>query len=125
MRDAGLPVELRVEGTWRPLPPGLDISAYRILQEGLTMCSEHAHATRARILIRFAPASWSSRSRTMEPALGTATAVPGHGLLGMRERVALYGGVLEARNGNDGGFVLRARLPYAQRRREHPGARRG
>jgi len=114
MRDAGLPVELRVEGTWRPLPPGLDISAYRILQEGLTNVLRHAHATRACILIRFAARELELEVEDDGAGAREEEGAVGHGLLGIRERVALYGGVLEARSGHGGGFVLRARLPYAE-----------
>ena len=114
MREAGLPVELRVEGTRRPLPPGLDISAYRILQEGLTNVLRHAQATRARILIRFAARELELEVEDDGAGARDADGAPGHGLFGMRERVALYGGALDARNGNDGGFVVRVRLPYAE-----------
>ena len=114
MREAGLPVELRIEGIRRPLPPGLDISAYRILQEGLTNVLRHAHASRARILITFTASELELEVEDDGAGSRADDAVPGHGLLGMRERVALYGGVLDTQNGIDGGFVLRARLPYAE-----------
>lgn len=114
VRDAGLPVELRVEGRPRPLPPGLDISAYRILQEGLTNVLRHAHATRARILVRFGAGELELEVEDDGTGARDAAAVPGHGLLGMRERVALYGGVLDAGAGDGGGFLVRARLPIGQ-----------
>lgn len=113
VRDAGLPVELRVEGNPRPLSAGLDISAYRILQEGLTNALRHAHATQARILVRFGAAELELEVED-DGAGAPIGGVSGHGLLGMGERVALYGGVLEAGNGTAGGFVVRARLPLAE-----------
>ena len=107
-----------MDGRRRPLPPGLDISAYRILQECLTNVLRHADATRARIRVCFG--AGELQLEVEDDGAGVrngAGASPGHGLLGMRERVALYGGELEARNGEAGGFVVRARLPLAEKAR--------
>jgi signal transduction histidine kinase len=112
IRDAGLAVELRVEGTPMPLPQGVDLSAYRIVQEGLTNTLKHAGADRVSVLVRYAPSELQieiaddGRSDPQPNANGD-----GHGLVGMRERVALYGGELRAGRGDHGGYVVRARLP--------------
>ncbi len=110
-REAGLPVELRVEGAARPLSPGIDLSAYRIVQEALTNTLRHAGPTTARVLLRYRPdalevrVSDSGRGAAAEPSGG------GHGLVGMRERVALFGGELTAGPVPGGGFAVRAVLP--------------
>jgi signal transduction histidine kinase len=108
--EAGLPVTLRVEGPRTELPPGVDLSAYRIVQEGLTNALKHAPGSHAEVLIRF-----HDNKVDLEIADdGTQAAVEdglGQGLVGMRERVALYGGTLEAGPREGGGFVLRAELP--------------
>jgi signal transduction histidine kinase len=110
VREAGLPVQLRIEGTAAPLPQPLDLSAYRIVQEALTNALKHAGPARAEVTIRY-------RRTIVELEIrddGSATANgagSGHGLIGMRERVAMFGGELEARRQNGGGFIVRARLP--------------
>jgi signal transduction histidine kinase len=108
--EAGLPVTLRVEGEPTELPPGVDLSAYRIVQEGLTNALKHAPGSHAEVVIRF-----DDNKLNLEVADdGTEVAVEdglGQGLVGMRERVALYGGTLEAGPREGGGFVLRAELP--------------
>lgn len=110
VRDAGLPIDLRVLGERRPLPPGLDISAYRIVQEALTNVLKHAGPAHARVLLRY-----GERELEIEVAddgRGPNTSGgSGHGLVGMRERAALFGGELETGRGERGGFVVRARLP--------------
>ncbi len=112
IRGAGLPVELTVEGTPTALPQGVDLSAYRIVQEGLTNTLKHAGADRVCVLVRYAPAvleiEISDDGRGHPDSAGNGG---GHGLVGMRERVALYGGELRAGRGEDGGYVVRARLP--------------
>src|SRR4051794_1910014 len=110
-RDAGLQVELSTEGEPHSLPPGLDLAAYRIVQEGLTNAVKHAGPARARVLIRYAHDGLEIEVRDdgLGPAEGRADA--GHGLVGMRERVALYGGALNAGAAEGGGFAVRAHLP--------------
>jgi signal transduction histidine kinase len=116
-RDAGLPVSVSVTGESRELAPGIDLTAYRIVQEGLTNTLRHAANPRA------AEVAIDYRNGSLELAVrddGTtaaATTEPGndgedgHGLLGMRERVAVYGGSLVARPRPEGGFELLASLP--------------
>ena len=108
---AGLPVELTVEGEPAPVSPGADISAYRIAQEGLTNALKHAHARRAEV--RVAYRGDHVEIEVADDGHGGPPAVNGvgHGLTGMRERVALYGGTLEAGPRPEGGWMLRARLP--------------
>jgi signal transduction histidine kinase len=111
VRAAGLPVTVRIEGEPRPLPPGIDLSAYRIVQEGLTNALKHAGPARAEVLVAYGGDELALRvsddGRGHDPDADGA----GHGLVGMRERVALYGGTLEAGPAPGGGFALSARLP--------------
>jgi signal transduction histidine kinase len=112
IRDAGLAVDLTVEGTPTALPQGVDLSAYRIVQEGLTNTLKHAGADRASVLVRYAPSELQieiSDDGCGAPQPGGNG--DGHGLVGMRERVALYGGELRAGRADHGGYVVRARLP--------------
>ena len=112
MRASGLPVESVVEGSPRPLPPGLDLSAYRIVQEALTNALRHAGKASARVVVRY-------RSDAVELEIADDGRGPpedpktsgGHGLIGMRERVQLFGGEFEAASRPGGGFLVRARLP--------------
>jgi signal transduction histidine kinase len=115
-REGGLTVELAVEGKPRPLPQGVDLSAYRIVQEALTNTRKHAGRVRTRITVRY-----GERELELEvadegpgPSANGAKAGSGHGLVGMRERVASYGGELHAGRGPEGGFVVRASLPLAR-----------
>lgn len=111
---AGLPVEVRVEGKPRELSPGADLAAYRVVQEALTNTLKHAHGARATVTVRYEPGdvlvevldNGAGAATNGNPAIGG-----GHGLIGMRERVALYGGRLEAGRQPGGGFAVRARLP--------------
>ena len=109
-REAGLPVELRIEGKPVPLTGGVDLTAYRLVQEGLTNAVKHARAEHAEVLVRYGDGdveiTVSDDGRGDGDGDGS-----GHGLVGMRERVSVYGGELEAGPRNGGGFVLRARLP--------------
>jgi signal transduction histidine kinase len=111
MREAGLPVELEVEGEPEPLPPGVDLSAYRIVQEALTNALKHAGPARARVLVRFAGGALELEVINDGVVANGAGADGGHGLVGMRERVALFGGELQAGPDPEGGFRVRARLP--------------
>lgn len=113
MREAGVSVHLHHEGKHRPLPPGVDLAAYRIVQEALTNVLKHADAGAARVAVRY-------RTDTVELEVlddgaprqpGTVNGHSGHGLLGMRERAAIYGGHLEAGPRGTGGYAVRARLP--------------
>jgi signal transduction histidine kinase len=109
VREAGLEVEMAVEGTQRPLPAGVELAAYRILQEALTNTLKHAGAARAQVTVRYAPESVLLEVR--DDGRATTADGHGHGLLGMRERAALYGGELQAGPLPRGGFAVRARLP--------------
>jgi signal transduction histidine kinase len=111
-RDAGLPVELRVEGDPQPLPAGVDLTAYRLVQEGLTNALKHAKAERAEVLVRYGAGDIEVTVSDDGQGSGSGDG-GGHGLVGMRERVAVYGGVLEAGARPEGGYRLRARLPVA------------
>jgi signal transduction histidine kinase len=107
---AGLPVELHVEGDASPLPRAIELSAYRIVQEGLTNALKHAHATRADVTMRYEASALQLEIR--DDGLGSTTSDGlGHGLVGIRERVKIYGGEMSTGVANGGGFVLRTRLP--------------
>jgi signal transduction histidine kinase len=109
---AGLPVDLRIEGTPRPLPAAVDLSAYRVAQEALTNTLKHAGPARAELTVRYGADSLEiTASDTGSGGAGTARNGTGHGLVGMRERVSLFGGDLEAGAGPDGGFRVAARFP--------------
>ena len=121
-REAGLPVEVKVEGDPRPLPAGVDLSAYRIVQEALTNSLKHAGPARARVRICYGRETLEVQvnddGHGLESAFGRqATDADrqdrrsGHGLIGMRERVALFGGTLEIGPRPDGGYRVAARLP--------------
>ena len=113
---AGLEVELVVEGEKAPLPAGVELSAYRIVQEALTNAVRHAGPGRARVLVRYGERDLELTVRDegggggAAPAGGAPTR-SGQGLVGMRERVSLFGGELHAGPGPDGGFTVAARLP--------------
>ena len=113
VRDAGVPVEVRVEGEQTRLPPGVDAAAYRILQEALTNVVKHAGSARASVVVRY-----TDRIVEIEVADDGHGPVngnePGYGLAGMRERVELHGGSLDAGRGAAGGFVVTARLPLQE-----------
>ncbi len=111
VREAGLVVQLRIQGEPVPLPPGVDLSAYRIVQEALTNVLKHADATRAEVLVGYHTSELELEvSDDGRGPVGAAGG--GHGLVGMRERVALYGGVLEAGRRDGGGYRLHARLRF-------------
>lgn len=113
-RDAGLPVTLTVEGERRSTPIGMDLAAYRIVQEGLTNALKHAGRVPTEVRIAWTPdhVELVVSDRGPGPAAGRRRADDGgHGLIGMRERVRLYGGELETGRRRGGGFTVRARLP--------------
>jgi len=110
IRRAGLPVDLHVEGEPFPLSQAVDLSAYRIVQEGLTNTLKHAHASHADVTIRYGRSDLQIEVR--DDGGGTAGGDGlGHGLVGIRERVKIYGGEMSAGRVNGDGFVLSARLP--------------
>jgi signal transduction histidine kinase len=109
-RNAGLPVELHLEGERRPLPRALDLSAYRIIQEGLTNALKHAHAEHADVVVRYEPDGLRIDVRDDGRGMAANDGL-GHGLVGVRERVKIYGGEMSAGSANGGGFVLSASLP--------------
>jgi signal transduction histidine kinase len=114
-RNAGLPVELHIAGPQRPLPPGLDLSAYRIVQEALTNARKHAGQARAVVTLRYTVTAIVIE--VTDDGAGAAAANGGgggHGLIGMRERAAIFGGKLEAGPRPAGGFSVRATLPIAE-----------
>jgi signal transduction histidine kinase len=116
MGKAGLAVKLRIEGARPQVPPGVDLSAYRIVQEALTNVLKHAGTARAQVVI-----GYGDKEITIEvtddgpstaPKAAAARLGTGHGLVGVRERVALFGGDLEAGPRPGGGFRVAARLPF-------------
>jgi signal transduction histidine kinase len=111
---AGLPVELHVDGDPVPLPRGIDLSAYRIVQEGLTNALKHAHASDADVTVRYLPDELEIEIRDNGQGSSTTDGL-GHGLVGVRERVKIYGGEMSAGTANGGGFVLSTRLPLDER----------
>ncbi len=110
LRAGGLEVVVRREGEPAPLPAGLDLSAYRIIQEALTNTLRHASATRAEVVLRYAESALEVDVRD-DGRAATANGDGGHGLVGMRERALLLGGTLEAGPHQDGGFRVHATLP--------------
>ncbi len=112
-RAAGLDATLEVRGTRQALPPGPELAAYRVVQEALTNTRRHAGAGSVRVVVEHEPTELRIEVRDdgRGPGTGRREESGGHGLLGMRERVALYGGRLAAGAGPDGGFVVRAVLP--------------
>jgi signal transduction histidine kinase len=112
VRDAGLPVELVVDGDPRELPVGLELSAFRIVQEALTNALKHAGGD-AQATVRVSYGADSLELEVTDDGAGSPVTIGGggHGLVGMRERVALYGGRFEAAKGVGGGFAVRVLLP--------------
>jgi signal transduction histidine kinase len=107
---AGLPVRLHVEGEPSALPRAIELSAYRIVQEGLTNTLKHAHASHADVTVQYA--SEALQLEVRDDGVGvTAGDGLGHGLVGVGERVKIYGGEMTAGTAPEGGFVLSARLP--------------
>jgi signal transduction histidine kinase len=109
---AGLPVTVDVEGERHEVPPGVDLTAYRIVQEALTNVLKHAGPARAVVTIGYEPAALRLEVRDDGRGVNGRGTGGGHGLIGMRERVGVYGGSLEAGPVAGGGFRVRAVLPY-------------
>ena len=107
---AGLPVRLHVAGDPLALPRAIDLSAYRIVQEGLTNALKHAHATHADVTVLYGRDDIQIEVRD-DGAGSTTSDGLGHGLVGIRERVKIYGGEMTAGPAAEGGFVLSTRLP--------------
>jgi signal transduction histidine kinase len=107
---AGLPVQLHVDGEPFPLPRGIDLSSYRIVQEGLTNALKHARASDADVTVRYRPDEVEIEVRDNGRGSAPSDGL-GHGLVGVRERVKIYGGEMAAGTATEGGFVLTTRLP--------------
>ena len=114
-RRAGLPVELAVAGEPRDLPPGVDLTAYRILQEALTNAHKHAGPARAHVSLRYGAEALELEVTNDGPLAPNGGDGVGHGLVGMSERVALYDGTFEAGPRAGGGYAVCARLPIEVR----------
>jgi signal transduction histidine kinase len=115
-RLAGVPADLEVEGERRDLPPAIDLAAYRIVQEGLTNVRKHAGpvATKVRLVYDASAVHVEVRNAAGTTTANGAGAGGGQGLAGMRERVRIFGGEVDAGDAPDGGYVLRARLPIEE-----------
>jgi signal transduction histidine kinase len=113
---AGLPAKLHVDGEPFPLPRGVDLSAYRIVQEGLTNALKHANASDADVTVRYRPDEVEIEVRDNGNGVAKTDGL-GHGLVGVRERVKIYGGERSAGSIPEGGFVLSTRLPIAEEAR--------
>ncbi len=121
--DAGVRVQLEIRGTQRPVPPGVDLAAYRIIQEALTNVVKHAQTTASRVLVRY-----TDDAICLEitddgdgAAADTVAASAGHGIAGMRERASLFGGEFHAGPLPRRGFRVAARLPLDSSPAEPPG----
>jgi signal transduction histidine kinase len=112
VREAGLPITVRIEGVPRPLPPGLDLSAFRIVQEALTNILKHAGPTRAEVVVQYQESRvvLSITDEGVGPARFRTDSLPRYGHLGMRERVALFGGELRVGPRQRGGYQVTASL---------------
>jgi signal transduction histidine kinase len=111
VRAAGLDVSLALDGEARPLPASVDLSAYRIVQEALTNTLRHAGSVATQVVLRYRPDEFTLEVRDEGRAQPAAQTAAGHGLAGMRERVALVGGTLVTEDLPGGGFVVAARMP--------------
>jgi signal transduction histidine kinase len=113
VRAAGLPVELEVDGEPRDLPPGVDLAAYRVVQEALTNALKYAGPAHAWVAVGWGDDELSLEISNDGRGDGDGDG-GGHGLAGMRERVSLYGGAIESGERDGGGYVVRARLPLEE-----------
>jgi len=118
VRAAGLDVDLTITGEVRPLPPGLELSVYRIVQEALTNVLKHAQASRAEVRVGYGPDAVTI-DVVDDGTARTASGVPaGHGLVGMRQRARVFGGTTTAGPAPGGGWQVRAELPAEPQRGE-------
>ena len=115
VREAGLPVEVGIEGTPRDLPPGVDLTAYRVVQEALTNTLVHAGPATSRVLLRYGDAALELEIADTGVGTPAGAARDGHGIAGMRERIESFDGSLDVGPGDHGGYVVRARLPFGSR----------
>src|SRR3954454_3531419 len=104
--EAGIDVDMRIEGAPRPVPAGVGLAAYRITQEALTNVIKHAGPAHAEVLLRYTDDDMTVEIRDDGNTSGSATTAGGHGLIGMRERAAVHGGELTAGPDPHGGFVV-------------------
>ena len=111
VRGAGLAVALRVEGEPRPLPAAVDLSAYRLVQEALTNTLKHAAASHADVAVRYAEGELAIEIRDDGSGAAANGEAGGQGLIGMRERVGMFGGELVTGPAGDGGFAVAAGFP--------------
>jgi signal transduction histidine kinase len=119
VRKAGLSVWVHIEGERGQVPPGVDLSAYRIVQEALTNVIKHAECSTANVTVRYAPGSVTLEITddghcTPRPDTPAGAFSTGHGIIGMRERVAVFGGEFAAGPRPEGGFRVFARLPIPE-----------
>lgn len=120
-RGAGLPVELDLDGEPVALSPGADMAAYRLIQEALTNTLKHAGPAPTSVRLRWRPDGLRieiADAGATAPSAGTPLGGTGHGLIGMRERISLYGGTVDAGPTDGGGFAVRANLPITNERTE-------
>ena len=117
VRAAGLDAELSISGTQRPLPPGLDLAAYRIVQEALTNVIKHAGPAHTDVHVEYRPRELritvadDGRPADADPARGQSPGHGGRGLIGLRERIAIYRGELDAGPRPSGGWRVSAKIP--------------
>ena len=113
-RAAGLPVALTVEGERRPLPEGVELAAYRVVQEAITNAIKYAAAAPTEVHLSYGPRDVEVHVSDRGPGAGAPGRVGGggHGLVGMRERVRIFGGELHTGRRAGGGFEVRARIPF-------------
>ena len=110
---AGLPVHVQIDGEQAPLPRALDLSAYRIVQEGLTNVLKHADASSADVTLHYEPEELTITIHDDGRGAAASDGL-GHGLVGIRERVKIYGGEMSVGSANGAGFVLETRLPLSE-----------
>jgi signal transduction histidine kinase len=107
-----LPVKLQVEGSARPLSPGLELAAFRVVQEALTNTLKHAGPATTTVVLRYGEDALDLE--VLDDGNSARSNGAGHGLIGMRERVAIYDGRIEAGPRPEGGFAVRVHLPVSK-----------